>query len=459
MPKQGNPFINVLTRDLLALFGAHNLKDPYEDGRMPLLPQKIEIHNDWNPDYDSYDADIAIITFQAGAITFSNYVQPICLWNGETDPTQTEGYIGGWGQSKNLKNFFKEIPKKLKVPIHTNEFCFLTTKDLVDLASNRTFCAGRGDGTGIYTGDFGGGLSVKVRSTFYFRGIVSSCLYYQLSCDLSKYSIFTDVLKFKLWIDEIMSEEKNVLRCTIDRHLWRDLLESKELQTCKINDQELDGEGFSVASDLNLNIQAFSIEGNKEVEFLPENIVESFPGLIAYRVIRCSIKTVNRKHFKGLNNLERLELQGNQIDSIQGDSFKDLARLVMLALNYNKIKIIDSSWFQSLETLRQLRIGGNQIELLDEKMFNILRNIREISLDNNKLSAVPANLFRDNLKLEEIRLGRNKIKTISPTMFDHLNNLTYVDLRSNVCVNDFFYQQRFDEMKNVLRINCTPLDQ
>ena len=183
MPKQGNPFKKLLLRDLLALFGAHNLTDPHETFRTVLPPQRIQVHDDW------------IITFQVGVILFSTYVQPICLWNGDTPPSQTEGHIGGWGQSENLENFFEEIPTKLKVPIHTNEFCLLTAKDLSDLASNRTFCAGRGDGTGICTGDSGGGVSIKVGSTFYFRGIVSSGLYDEISCDVSKFAIFTDVLK------------------------------------------------------------------------------------------------------------------------------------------------------------------------------------------------------------------------------------------------------------------------
>ena len=111
MPKQGNPFTELRARDLLALFGAHNLTDPYEAGRMALSPERIQVHKDWNPNLESYDADIAIVTFQAGAIPSSSFVQPICLWNEKTDPTQTEGHISGWGQSQNLENFLKKFQR------------------------------------------------------------------------------------------------------------------------------------------------------------------------------------------------------------------------------------------------------------------------------------------------------------------------------------------------------------
>ena len=96
MPKQGNPYIKLLPRDVLALLGANNLKDPYEAGRIALSPQKIQVHDDWNPNLASFDADIAIVTFDAGTITFSAFVQPICLWNEKTPPTQT----GEWKKSE-----------------------------------------------------------------------------------------------------------------------------------------------------------------------------------------------------------------------------------------------------------------------------------------------------------------------------------------------------------------------
>ena len=345
----------------------------------------------------------------------------------------------------------------------------LTTKDLVDLASNRTFCAGRGDGKGICTGDSGGGVSIKVASTFYFRGIVSSGLFDGTSCDVSKYSVFTDVLKFKAWIDHIMREDGEIfiqnvvranLRCTIELVRWTKSIWSKPkfLQTCDVYDQKIDGEGFSVAGDPNESIQGFYIWDIKDVKFLPENIAEAFPGLIAYKVRSCSIRTVNGNHFKGLNKLESLNLPYNEIESIDGDSFKDLTNLEDIDLSYNKIKTVDPHWFQSLETLLVFYIDHNKLEFLDEKIFDNLQNLRNITLTNNKLATIPANLFKNNLKLEWIWLNENKIQTISSTMFDHLKNLSRINLKNNVCVNRFYYHDRFNEMKNVLSAYCTSIN-
>ena len=410
MPKKGNPFIELPVRNLIALFGAHNLNDPYEIGRMSLSPEKIQVHDDWNPSLETFDADIAILTFEAGAIMFSTYVQPICLWNGDTPPSQTVGHLGGWGQSENLENIFEEIPTKLKVPIYTNEFCFLTTKDLVDIASNRTFCAGRGDGTGICTGDSGGGVSIRVGSSFYFRGIVSSGLYDELGCDVLKFAVFTDVLKFNPWIDQILSGDGETLTSEVVRAGLRCRIKSKSsfsnehtnvTQTCYIEKQNIDGDGFFVDGDPNLSIQDFYVINNRKVKFLPEFIAESFPRLIAYRAYNCSIKIVNEKHFEGLNELEYLALHNNEIESIDRDSFKDLTKLKELDLHHNRIKTIDPNLFQNLGNLWRLRIDYNEIEFLNETTFDNLTNLRKIELENNKLSVNSTNLFKNNHKLEK----------------------------------------------------------
>ena len=199
--------------------------------------------------------------------------------------------------------------------------------------------------------------------------------------DVTKFSIFTDVLEFKPWIDQITNDQTN-LTCTTHSHQWNDLLGNKfeVLLTCSINDQKINGEGFSVAGDPTQNLKAFSIANNKEVEFLRENFFKTFPGLVAYRAQNCLITTVNGQHFKDLIKLEYLDLSINKIESIEGDSFKDLTKFERLNLKNNKIKKIDPNWFQSLQNLSRLFISENQIEMLDEQVFDNLKNLGIIAV-------------------------------------------------------------------------------
>ena len=128
---------------------------------------KCTVHPDWNSSNTQFDADIAIMTFRTGEIPSSKFIQPIFLWNDDTPPTQTEGYVAGWGMNqKSDYSWLEETPSKLTVPIHTNAHCWYTEHKLLPISSPRTFCAGKADGTGVCNGDSGGALSFKVGSVF-----------------------------------------------------------------------------------------------------------------------------------------------------------------------------------------------------------------------------------------------------------------------------------------------------
>ena len=440
----------TLPRDVIALFGAYNLDDQYEDGRILLSPENIKVHGDWNPSLPSNDADIAILTFTKRAIHFSVYVQPICLWNGDTPPSVTEGFVAGWGKNRKSGNKYEVIPTKLKIPIHTNEDCWIAQPKLTAVSSPRTLCAGSADGTGLCNGDSGGGLSIKVGSTFYFRGIVSASLLDGVKrCDVKSFAVFTDVLKFKHEIDQVLSEQgeilllqvvRSYLKCTNKEQIWRFEAQGcgcfpetnfRKILTCNINNQKVDSEGFFIAGDPNQSVEAFIIQHNIEVKFLPENIAKSFPELLIYKVHECSIRTVKGIHFKGLHKLEILNLDRNYIKSIEGDPFKDLKKLNILSLNFNRIETIDPNFFQSLDNLWTFGITLNQIEFLDEKLLNNLKSLRDIRLAGNQLTTISANLFKNNFELVQIILQDNKIQAISSTTFEGLIKLRFLLLSQN----------------------------
>lgn len=160
---------------------------------------------------DSYDADILLLEFDEGSIHFNNFIQPICLWSSEAEPKISSGVVTGWGKSENPDRLHENLPKLVEVRIQTNEKCFLETKALVDLSSERTFCAGLKNGSGVCNGDSGGGLFIKVEEVFYLRGIVSSSLIKDGGCDVSKNAIYTNVLKFKQWIDQTTTGENTFI--------------------------------------------------------------------------------------------------------------------------------------------------------------------------------------------------------------------------------------------------------
>lgn len=184
----------------------HDLNDPYESGRISQSPKKIFIHDNRNHLTTSFDADLALLEFHANRIHFDDFIQPICLWNSETEPVVTEGIVTGWGKSEDLTKDHQNLPKTVIVPIQTNEVCFLDSKDHVDLSSTRTFCAGLRNGSGVCHGDSGGGLIFNKDGVYFLKGIVSSSLVIEGNCDVSKSAVYTNVPKFTDWIKKVTND-------------------------------------------------------------------------------------------------------------------------------------------------------------------------------------------------------------------------------------------------------------
>lgn len=121
----------------------------------------------------------------------------------------TNGIVSGWGKSEDLSRLHEEIPKKLEIPMKSNEDCLIKSPSLVAIFSKRTYCAGLDDGSGVCLGDSGNGFIVKVGGVSYLRGIVSSSLLSGISCDVTNFAIYTDVLKFSGWIKHVMNTRVN----------------------------------------------------------------------------------------------------------------------------------------------------------------------------------------------------------------------------------------------------------
>ena len=197
----------LLARDITVLLGAHDLNKKHEVGRFPYAVQNIHIHPDWNPYTTTYDADIAIMVLET-EVTFSKYIQPICLMYANSPlAANIEGIVVGYGKDEDPYKIHSNIPKSINLPIHQNEDCFLKNYELARFSSKRTFCGGAGNGTGVCMGDSGSGLVVTDGRAYYLRGIVSASLNNMTyGCDVDTYSIFTNVLNFTDWINGVSVE-------------------------------------------------------------------------------------------------------------------------------------------------------------------------------------------------------------------------------------------------------------
>lgn len=176
-----------------------------------LSPEKNYVFDEWKPDVNS-EGDISILKFENDEIPLTKYIRPVCLWDFEDSPNITEEIAVGWGRSLDKTKSLEKIPKKVKMTMQSNDDCRQITSKLPTNESRRTFCAGTTIATDVCLGVNGNGFFIKANNLFYLKGIASASGKNASSCDSTNHTIYTDVQKFKAWIEKVVSGEKVVVK-------------------------------------------------------------------------------------------------------------------------------------------------------------------------------------------------------------------------------------------------------
>jgi Leucine-rich repeat (LRR) protein len=82
----------------------------------------------------------------------------------------------------------------------------------------------------------------------------------------------------------------------------------------------------------NESVKGLDLSQSKKVSFLPVQVADIFPNLIAISAWDCSIKTILKKNFARLIKLQQLCIDHNQIETIHSEIFEDLISLEVLTL-------------------------------------------------------------------------------------------------------------------------------
>lgn len=102
--------------------------------------------------------------------------------------------------------------------------------------------------------------------------------------------------------------------------------------TCRMRAAtRIDSNDTTILPDETVN--ALNFAGNKKISFMPVDVAISFPYLKLYAVLNCSIKSIAKIHFKDLRGLTHLTVGGNYIETIESNTFEDLASLEVLNLS------------------------------------------------------------------------------------------------------------------------------
>lgn len=89
---------------------------------------------------------------------------------------------------------------------------------------------------------------------------------------------------------------------------------------------------FLITTARDDSVEGFYAEDNKKLVYLSTNLGEIFPNLIGVHASNCSIKTISKETFKGLNKLRELQLGSNQIAEIGDDYFDHIPSVEKIVL-------------------------------------------------------------------------------------------------------------------------------
>lgn len=166
----------------------------------------VVIHPDYRTQSELY-SDIAVGKLSE-TLVFSEFIQPACLWTGAAEQSLIvgrNGVIVGWGLDESGMQTAE--PKRVEVPIVSDQKCLRSHDGFGKITSDRTFCAGWRNGSeGPCAGDSGSGLMLNQDGKWFLRGLVSVSLKDSTtgSCDLHEFVVFTDVASFVSWITTLL---------------------------------------------------------------------------------------------------------------------------------------------------------------------------------------------------------------------------------------------------------------
>ncbi|KAL7015162.1 hypothetical protein ACKWTF_016313 [Chironomus riparius] len=145
--------------------------------------------------------------------------------------------------------------------------------------------------------------------------------------------------------------------------------------------------GEHVKSSGNANVTALIIR-DLVIHFMPIKIGDSFSNLKILMIRNCGLKKLSKDDFITLEGLKEIQINGNEITSIDSGVFDGLTSLEVLDLSENKIKILPSKIFALLKTLISLNLSNNFLTALRSDYLPTTNVISSFIGWNNKLAII-----------------------------------------------------------------------
>ncbi|RWR73556.1 putative LRR receptor-like serine/threonine-protein kinase [Cinnamomum micranthum f. kanehirae] len=155
--------------------------------------------------------------------------------------------------------------------------------------------------------------------------------------------------------------------------------------------------------------------------------------------------------------LENLNVSGNNLSSLFGNSIPGLKQLQELLLESNQLTDEDiSPWISNLTSLTGLYLGNNKLKGSDTmRGFCTLRNLRDLDIRGNSIGGSIDPCFGNMQNLAYLNLHRNQLKgTIPSSIFSNLTMLVTISISQNQ-FNGLFSFSTFANLSELLYVDIS----
>nr|AIO08092.1 variable lymphocyte receptor C [Petromyzon marinus] len=187
--------------------------------------------------------------------------------------------------------------------------------------------------------------------------------------------------------------------------------------------------------------QRACVEAGKSDVCICSSATDSSP-----ETVDCSSKTLADVPTGIPASTEKLQLDFNQLASIDAKAFQGLPHLTFLSLNNNQLQSLPVGVFDQLKNLNELRLYHNQLKSLPPAVFDRLTKLTYLSLSENQLQSIPEKVFDKLTQLQQLYLSTNQLQSVPDGAFDSLGKLELLDLQNNpwdCACSDIIYLRTF----------------
>jgi Leucine rich repeat len=185
--------------------------------------------------------------------------------------------------------------------------------------------------------------------------------------------------------------------------------------------------------------------------FIITQFFTTFVNLETLIISSSGLTRIQANAFESAQNLVTLAIGGNPLQSLNAEAFLGLNKLTSLSVYDSELANVNERAFEGLELVDILFLSGNKIQSLPHAVFQPFVNLFYVSLSNNSLESLHGETFSNNRVVQQIELADNRINSLGNNILDNLNNLRYLNMEGNVCVNEAWSLTPKEQLLQILK--------